>query len=94
MAANILTRSFKVEMSDRISIDISADIQVKRVFKRLGYIRPDGDGPEIVYAARALNPLYPGVFDSPVWEIGRKWCRPISPVCEKCPLNECSAVLK
>jgi len=31
--------------------------------------------------------MYPGIFDLPCWEIGRNWCRPNKPICEKCYLN-------
>lgn len=89
MAANILARDFKIPMSDYGSIDISPDIHVRRVFERLGYIRIGADINEIIYAARERNPEYPGLFDFAVWEIGRKWCRPSAPECQKCPLVDC-----
>ncbi len=34
MAANILAGEFKISMQDRICIDISPDVQVKRVFTK------------------------------------------------------------
>jgi endonuclease III len=89
MATNILAREFKVPMSDYGSIDISPDVQVKRVFTRLGYIRLEANESEIIHAARELNSTYPGVFDLSVWEVGRKWCRPTSPFCGACYLNDC-----
>lgn len=36
MAANILAREFKIPFADYFSIDISADVHVRRVFARLG----------------------------------------------------------
>lgn len=90
MAANMLARHFKVPLSDYVSIDISPDVHIRRVFERLGYIRPNADGLEIIYTARELNPAYPGVFDLSVWEVGRNWCRPSNPLCDKCYLkNHC-----
>ena len=80
MAANILAREFKVPMQDKICIDISPDIQVKRVFTRLGFISKKSSNDELIYCARELNPEYPGIFDLSSWEIGRNWCRLDIPV--------------
>ena len=87
MATNILAREFKISMKDYINIDISPDIQVKRVFRRLGFISKNSSNEELIYCARELNPEYPGIFDLPCWEIGRNWCRPNNPICEKCYLS-------
>lgn len=88
MAANILARDFKIPMQDRICIDISPDVQVKRVFIRLGFIPKDASTDELIYCARELHPEYPGIFDFSAWEIGREWCRPRNPDCKNCYLNE------
>lgn len=88
MAANILAREFKIPMQDRICIDISPDVQVKRVFTRLGFISKDASNDELIYCARELHPEYPGIFDFSAWEIGRKWCRPNNPDCNNCYLNQ------
>jgi len=87
MTANILARDFKIPMKDYINIDISPDVHVKRVFKRLGFISKDASNDDLIYCARELNPMYPGIFDLSCWEIGRNWCRPNKPICEKCYLN-------
>ena len=87
MAANILARDFKIPMKDYICIDISPDIHVKRVFKRLGLISKNASNDELIYRARELNPQYPGIFDLSCWEIGRKWCKPKKPNCNNCYLN-------
>jgi len=87
MAANILAREFKIPMKDYINIDISPDVHVMRVFKRLGFISKDASNDDLIYCARELNPMYPGIFDLSCWEIGRSWCRPNKTVCEKCYLN-------
>jgi endonuclease III len=88
MAANVLARDFKIPMKDYINIDVSPDVQVKRVFKRLGFISEDASNEELIYCARELNPMYPGIFDLSCWEIGRYLCRPIKPICEECYLND------
>jgi endonuclease III len=76
-------------MSDQASIDVSPDVHIRRVFERLGYTHPHADDYEIIYTARELNPSYPGVFDLSVWEVGRNWCRPSAPACDKCYLSSC-----
>jgi len=82
MAANILARKFKIPMSDYICIDISPDRHLKRVFKKLGFISKNASNDELIYAARELNPEYPGIFDLSCWKIGRKWCKPRKPDCK------------
>jgi endonuclease III len=75
-------------MQDKICIDISPDIQVKRVFKRLGFIDDVDSNDDLIYCARELNPEYPGIFDSAAWELGKDICRPTNPKCDECFLNE------
>ncbi|HHE40754.1 MAG TPA: iron-sulfur cluster loop [Candidatus Cloacimonetes bacterium] len=87
MAVNILAREFKITLQDRICIDISLDVQVKRVFTRLGFISEGASNEELIYCARELHSEYPGIFDFSAWEIGREWCRPSSPDCKNCFLN-------
>ena len=88
MAANILARDLKVPMSDYHAIDISPDVHVCRVFRRLGLVPPDADDTLIIYRARALSPDFPGLLDLPAWEIGRTWCRPRNPDCGACYMSQ------
>lgn len=88
MAANILARDFKVPFSDCYSIDISADVHVRRVFARLGLCPSDATVEQLVYKARALHPDFPGIMDLPSWEIGRSWCRPHDPACGACYMQD------
>ena len=88
MATNILTRELKVPFNDYYSIDISADIHVRRVLHRLGLIEKGASLEQIVYKARAMNPEFPGIIDLPLWEIGRKWCRPKNVLCNDCYLDD------
>jgi len=94
MAANGLVRDFKIPVSDKISIDISPDVQVRRVFTRLGLIAEGASNEELIYRARELNPTYPGIFDLSAWEIGRNWCKPKVPTCEACYVNVCCPTAK
>lgn len=84
MAANILARRFKVRFADYYSIDISADVHVKRVFGRLGLTSRDASVEEVVYRARALNPEYPGILDYAAYHLGKEVCRPTRPMCQDC----------
>ena len=88
MATNILARDFKIPMQDKICIDISPDVHVRRVFKRLGFISDTSNSDELIYCAKELYPEYPGIFDLSAWKIGRNWCRPENPNCSNCYLNE------
>jgi len=87
MATNILARDFKVPMKDKICIDISPDVHVRRVFTRIGFIEKGATVEELVYCAKEMNPEYPGIFDLSIWEIGRNWCKPYNPICNSCYLN-------
>jgi endonuclease III len=84
MAANILVRDFRVPVSDKYSIDVSVDVHVRRVTRRLGLVRPDCSDEEIIYRAREMNPKYPGVIDFGLWDLGRSCCRPKAPDCGFC----------
>ena len=88
MGPNILVRDMKISVSDKYSIDISVDAQIRRTFKRLGLVRENASNEELIYRARELNPEYPGIFDLSLWEIRREWCRPQGPECVKCYLND------
>lgn len=95
MATNILARQFKIQFSDYFSIDVSPDIHVKRVMHRVGLISERDDINEIIYKAREMNPEFPGIIDSPLWEIGRTYCHETKPNCKDCKLySVCSEGLK
>lgn len=88
MAANILARQFRIPFSDYYSIDISPDIHIVRVLKRTGILPKKASQDMVLYKARELNPEFPGIIDSPCWDIGRRWCRPQNPDCEDCLLGD------
>jgi endonuclease III len=88
MAANILARDFKIPFADFFSIDISADVHVRRVFARLGLCSEDPSVEQVIYKAKALHPRFPGIMDLPCWEIGRNWCKPHAPICSECYMQD------
>jgi endonuclease-3 len=88
MAANILVRDFHIPLADHRYVDISADAPVKRVMARLGFVEDGSSEDVVIYAARELNPEFPGVFDFVLRDIGRTLCRPTSPMCSQCPLSD------
>jgi len=88
MAANILARDFKIPFADYFSIDISADVHVRRVFARLGLCAADASAEQVIYKAKALYPEFPGMMDLPCWEIGRNWCKSRGPECAGCYMRD------
>ncbi len=66
-------------------LDVKADVHVVRVFYRLGLADAD-TRDAAVHAARQYHPEFPGLLDWPAWDVGRRFCRPKSPLCEECPL--------
>jgi endonuclease III len=88
MAANILARNFKVRFRDYYSVDISADVHIRRVFGRLGLTELSASIEEVIYKARALHPDFPGLLDFPCWEVGRRWCRPVKKLCSECYMED------
>ncbi len=95
MAANILVRHFHIKLRDRQYIDISADVHVRRVMERLGFVEPGASVDVVIYAAREASPTFPGVFDVVLWELGRTLCRPRNPNCGECRFhNDCTYQLK
>ena len=88
VATNCLARHFKVPFSDYYSIDIAADVHVRRVFRRLGLVCESAGLEEVIYRARSLHPEFPGLMDYPCWELGRNWCRERKRLCADCHMND------
>lgn len=95
MTANILARQFRIEFSDYYSIDISTDVHINRVMRRMGFVPKNADNSMVVYKARELNPEFPGIIDFSCWEIGRTYCRPQNPKCSECIVREeCKKIIE
>ncbi|RIE06792.1 iron-sulfur cluster loop [Candidatus Cryosericum terrychapinii] len=84
MAVNILYRDLRVELADCSSIDISADVQVTRVYARMGFVPQDASIEDVIYHAREMYPEYPGIYGLILWDLGRTKCRPQNPACTSC----------
>ena len=87
-AVAILVRKFKIPVKDKTAIDISINKQLKRVFPRLGLVSKSASDNAIIEKAQNLYPPYPGVFDYPIKEIGRKWCTSGVPDCNACSMTK------
>lgn len=87
MAAKILATGFKIKMSDYSAIDVSLDVHVVRVMKRL-FFDDDATDDQITEKAREINPEFPGIIDSTCFFVGRDYCRPEKTDCQNCPLNK------
>lgn len=88
MAANILQRDAGIQFSDYSAIDVSPDVQVRRILFRLGLISDESDTTMTVYKAKEINPTFPGIIDLACWIWGRELCNPTNPLCIQCPLND------
>ena len=87
MAVEILVNRYRVPLRDLSGTDIAYDIHIRRVLLRTGIVGVD-EPQEMIEAARRLYPERPGLLDLPVWSIGRTWCRPETPDCAGCPLDD------
>jgi endonuclease III len=87
MTAQILVRAFGVEYSDYKRLDIAVDVHTRRVMKRLGLVSMNGNDQEIISKAREMNPEFPGIFDLPLWKVGRNFCHDSKPDCKMCGLK-------
>jgi uncharacterized HhH-GPD family protein len=86
MAVEILTRHFGVPLTGAWDGTVAYDVHVRRVFMRSGLV--EFDSPEsVAAAARAACPEAPGTLDLPAWLVGRQWCRPREPRCNRCRLG-------
>jgi endonuclease III len=88
MAANILVRQFKIPLRDYHFVDVSVDVQVRRVMTRLGFVPEGATDDLLIYAAREAHPEFPGIFDLALWKIGKDVCTQSAPHCATCPLAE------
>jgi len=84
---------FRFPDLDCSRMDIKPDVHTTRVLYKLRVsttIREDG----AIFAARFINPSYPGEIDGPLWLLGRKLCQATNPDCGRFPINAVCLKLK
>jgi uncharacterized HhH-GPD family protein len=86
MAVEIVARDLDKPLRQLEGSDVAYDVHLRRVFLRTGLATRDEVG-HMVALARSLYPERPGALDLPAWDIGRRWCRPVDPDCQSCPIN-------
>ena len=82
----LLVRDFGVKLENLNCIDIAYDVHVRRIFLRMGLSEKDNI-KDITSNARKICNEFPGSLTLPFWVVGREYCRPIDPKCDKCYLN-------
>jgi len=93
MGILLIEKAFAVRFEDHWNMDIKPDVHTTRVLYRLG-VSTEETVEAALEASRRMNPAFPGIVDSALWEIGRNWCRPNAPNCRRCPVEEvCGKIL-
>jgi uncharacterized HhH-GPD family protein len=93
MAARMLVEE-GVDITGFKYINVAVDVQVRRVWERLGLVRKHASVPDFHAAAAEMHPRFPGELDEPTWLIGRGWCYKSDRKChgnddgDPCPLEE------
>ncbi|NFH17691.1 endonuclease III [Clostridium botulinum] len=82
----LLVRDKGVYVKDAHIIDIAYDIHVRRVFLRIGLVKSD-TLEQVTEVAKLIYPDFPGKLTTPIWVIGREYCRPTNPLCDNCPIS-------
>jgi endonuclease III len=92
MATNILYRKFGIEFSEYSYIDISVDVHIIRVMRRLDLVEKTSDEnafkENIIQETKRWYPDYPGIFDKVCFRAGRNNCfEDRNPNCDNCILR-------
>ena len=86
MAVDLLTRALRVPLTGIECGTVAYDVHVRRVFLRAGLIDRDTLAA-VNEAAATACPEAPASLDLPTWLVGRQWCRPQRPECDRCRLG-------
>lgn len=84
----LLARDQGVKFEDMQNIEIAIDIHLKRVLCRSGFFRTDEVDTQ-TEISRYLSTIVdcPALLSTPMWYIGRHYCRETNPLCMLCPLS-------
>lgn len=78
----------------RCSIDVSPDVHVRRVMRRMGLVEKGTGIDEIICKVREICPEFPGVIDFSLCQLGRDTCKAGHADCDRCPVKtECKRLL-
>jgi hypothetical protein len=78
-------RGVNLEVTHVYFSEMSVDVHVRRVLKRLGFSRYR-EPQDFQNLARIIYPENPGLVDLFIWNLGRNICK-VKPKCQECPLN-------
>jgi len=82
----MLINDYGIELVDRGAINMADDVHVRRVCNRVHII--DSNISKVVSEfGKLLCPEFPGKYSTVLWLIGRNYCRPTKPLCDKCPIR-------
>jgi len=87
MAVLLLIKVFNCDFPDKHNINIKPDTHTIRVLYRLGLIDRE-DTKLAKNKTKDLNPDFPGILDSALWDIGKKFCSKQKPKCNECPVEK------
>jgi endonuclease-3 len=87
MAVLLIEQAFRVHFDDHWNMDIKPDVHTKRVLHRLGMSTAETEVAALE-ASRRMNPEFPGIVDTGLWQIGRSWCHPSNPDCQNCRVEK------
>ena len=83
----LLVRDLGIDINDKENINIAYDIHIRRICLRTGLCTQD-TVEDVTRVGKRVCPEFPGRLTSSFWAIGRDLCRPSSPLCKECPLDD------
>lgn len=83
----LLVRDLGIKLDNMNSIELVYDLHSRRVCMRTGLSTND-TYECVTEVGRIVFPEFPGRLTNSLWAIGRDFCRPLDPLCDKCPLKQ------
>ncbi|MEM2618655.1 MAG: hypothetical protein QW356_04120 [Candidatus Hadarchaeales archaeon] len=85
--SRLKNKGIEIKVTQAHFTEMPIDVHVRKVLRRLGFLRRYNEPQDIQNLARMIFPENPGLVDDLIWRVGRKFCK-TEPNCEKCPLTE------